>query len=64
MSLTTISLKKETKIRLKSIMEESENWDDLLNRLYEVELERIAAEKIFLSGNTIPLDEALKRLDY
>lgn len=63
MSLTTISLKKETKIKLRSIAKESESWNSFLNRLYEDELERIAASQIFFSGKTISLDEALKELD-
>jgi hypothetical protein len=62
MSLTTIPLQQETRDRLRQIASKSESWDSVLNRLYENEVARIHAQ-VFLSADTLSLDEALQEID-
>ncbi|MFT4313346.1 MAG: hypothetical protein ACMXYA_02975 [Candidatus Woesearchaeota archaeon] len=61
MTLTRISLKKETRLKLKQLAKESESWDDVLNRLYENEI-TIQNAHVFLGSDTLSLDEALEEI--
>lgn len=61
MELTTIPLKKETRSKLRQLAKKSESWDDMLNRLYENEI-TIQNAQVFLSADTLSLDEALKEI--
>lgn len=62
MSLTTIPIQHETRDKLRQISNKSESWDAVLNRLYENEITRINAQ-VFLSADTLSLDEALKEIE-
>lgn len=62
MSLTTIPLQQQTRDRLRQIANKSESWDAVLNRLYEHEITRMNTQ-VFLSADTLSLDEALKEID-
>jgi hypothetical protein len=61
MELTTIPLKKETRTKLRQLAKKSESWDVMLNRLYENEIS-IQNAKIFMSADTLSLDEALEEI--
>jgi len=62
MSLTTIPLQKETRNKLREIAKKSENWDAILNRLYEHEVTRRNAE-VFFSADTLSMKEALEEIN-
>ncbi len=62
MSLTTIPLHQKTRDKIRLIANKSESWDDLLNRLYDHEINRMNAQ-VFLGSDTLSLDEALKEIE-
>ena len=62
MSLTTIPLQQETRNKLRKIANKSENWDAVLNRLYEHEVTRMNAQ-VFFSADTLSMKEALREID-
>jgi hypothetical protein len=59
MALTTIPLQKETRDRLRDIAKKSESWDDLLNRLYKISMEK-QAQDIFFSKDSLTAKEAIE----
>lgn len=62
MSLTTIPIQKETREKIKNLAQKSENWDDVINRLYENTLELHAASVLF-EGEYLDIDEAIKEIE-
>lgn len=62
MTLTTIPIQKSTRDKLKQIAQKSESWDTILNRMYENEVS-INNAKVFLSADTLSLEEALSEID-
>ncbi len=61
MSLITIPIQKETREKIKQIAQKSENWDDVITRLYENTLELHAANIMF-EGEYLGIDEAIKEV--
>jgi hypothetical protein len=62
MTLTTIPIEKATRDKLRTIAQKSESWDAVLNRLYDLEITTQNAQ-IFLSADTLSLDEALVEIE-
>ena len=63
MDITTIQLSKETRNKISSFVLKTENYDEILKKIYSLAVKEQLKEFLMSDEEFIPIEEAIKEAD-